>query len=124
MNVNLFTRCFTRKGDLSNWSSWSDLPNTFSDYCDWLDNGSLTILWVTLDHLVAGLKAGCCDGVHSQLLMISGLSGHQGGVGGQGVVDPGIGNLVTDKYHLFIKTPECLLFTGNTEKKKLQLICS
>ena len=53
----------------------------------------LTIFWITLDHLVAGLKAGCSDGVHPKLLMVGGLCRHQGGVGGQGVMDAGVGDL-------------------------------
>ena len=53
----------------------------------------LTIFWITLDHLVASLKAGCSDGVYPKLLMVGGLCRHQGSVGGQGVMDPRVGDL-------------------------------
>ena len=53
-----------------------------------------TIFRVTLDHLVAGLEAVSGDGVHPELLVVGGLSGDQGGVGGQRVVDPGVGHQV------------------------------
>lgn len=55
----------------------------------------LTIFWIALDHLIAGLKAGGGDGVHPELLMVCRLCGHQWGVGGQGVMYPGVGDLVT-----------------------------
>ena len=48
--------------------------------------------------MVAGLEAGGGDGVHAELIVIGGLGGYKGSVGGQGVVDPGVGDLrETDK---------------------------
>ena len=49
---------------------------------------------VTLDHLVAGLEARSGDLVHTKLLMVRLVSAGHRGVGGEGVVDPGVGHQV------------------------------
>merc|ERR1711990_1212309 len=49
---------------------------------------------VALHHLVGGLEAGVGDLPDSELLVVSLLSGDDGGVGDQGEVDPGVGHQV------------------------------
>merc|ERR1711976_406661 len=49
---------------------------------------------VALHHLVGGLKAGVGDLSHGQLLMVGLLSRDDGGIGGQGEVDTGVGHQV------------------------------
>merc|ERR550539_2051572 len=50
----------------------------------------LAMAGVALDHLVGGLEAGVGDLGHGELLMVSLLSGDDGGVGDQGEVDTGV----------------------------------
>merc|ERR550539_591471 len=54
----------------------------------------LAMARVALHHLVGGLEAGVGDLPHSELLMVSLLSGDDGGVGDQREVDPGVGHQV------------------------------
>merc|ERR1712018_226074 len=52
----------------------------------------LAVVGVALHHLVGGLEAGVGDLSYGQLLVVSLLGGDDGGVGGQGEVDPGVGH--------------------------------
>merc|ERR1711899_682908 len=56
-----------------------------------------------LHHLVGGLKASVSDLTHGQLLVVSLLGGHDGSVGDQREVDPGVGHqdpLPSGKVHV------------------------
>ena len=54
----------------------------------------LAVAGVTLHHLVGRLEAGVGDLSHRQLLVVGLLGGDDGGVGGQGEVDTGVGHQV------------------------------
>merc|ERR1712062_703076 len=54
----------------------------------------LAVTWVTLHHLVGGLKGGVGDLSNRQLLVVGLLGGDDGGIGGQGEVDTWIGHQV------------------------------
>ena len=54
----------------------------------------LAVAGVALHHLVGWLEAGVGDLSHGQLLVVGLLGGDDGGVGGQGEVDTGVGHQV------------------------------
>ena len=54
----------------------------------------LTVLWVTLHHLIVWFKAGFSDLLDLHPLMVSFLGRDEGPVSGEGVVDPGVGHQV------------------------------
>ena len=55
---------------------------------------SLTVFWVTLDHLIAWLEAGRSYLLHLHLLMVSLVGSDQRTVGSEGVMYPGVGHQV------------------------------
>merc|ERR550539_559030 len=69
----------------------------------------LAMARVALHHLVGGLEAGVGDLPHSELLMVSLLSGDDGGVGDQREVDPGVGHkLVWNSVRSTLRAPSNL----------------